>query len=347
MNYRGSYRRLLGNAKAALIASIELYNKPTFSYRDECCVILLINAWELFLKAILSRNNQSVFYAKKRNQPYRTLSWQDAFGRTKPYFPPELSTLAIQRNLELLGTYRDNAVHFYNAPGFGVVVYALAQTSVKNFRDMLESIFAQRLENEINWHLLPLGIEPPMDVIEYIAGSAGSHKTNSAVKQFLTELAAATDEVKNVGGDTGQLMTIFSVKLESVKKIGDADVLVGVDAARDGEGPLVVTRTQDPNKTHPLRQTEIVDNIANLHGRRFTSHTFQAIAWKYDLKNEARFCWKASEGVLTKYSRDVIALVKKLSAADVDAALTDYRRHLGSKAKTSSNASQMRLSASQ
>jgi hypothetical protein len=54
MNYRGSYRHLLRNGKAALLAAIEIYNKPRFEYRDECFVILLLNAWELALKALLS-----------------------------------------------------------------------------------------------------------------------------------------------------------------------------------------------------------------------------------------------------------------------------------------------------
>ena len=46
MNYQGSYRKLLENSKAALMAAIEVYNKAAFSYRDECAVILLLNAWE-------------------------------------------------------------------------------------------------------------------------------------------------------------------------------------------------------------------------------------------------------------------------------------------------------------
>ena len=44
MNYRSSYRKLLANGKAALLAAIEIYNKPRIDYRDECFVILLLNA---------------------------------------------------------------------------------------------------------------------------------------------------------------------------------------------------------------------------------------------------------------------------------------------------------------
>jgi hypothetical protein len=328
MNYRGSYKKLVGNAKAAMMAAIEIYNKPAFQYRDECVVILLLNAWELILKAALSKSGQSIFYPKKRKQPHRTLSWQDALSRSKDFFPNSVDYLPVQRNLELLVTYRDNAVHFYNASGFSMVVYALAQTCIKNFRDFLEGVFKQRLEEEITWHLLPLGIEPPVDVVSYISGMrTKGPRGNSAVRQFLAQLAEGADEVKRKGSDGGRLMTVFSIKLESVKKIGDADVVVGVEKGEAASGPLTIVKTQDPNVTHPLRQKEVIENIGTLHGKRFTSYVFQAIAWKHGLKDKSQYCWRASEGVLTKYSNDVVTFIRRLSSADVDAALTDYRNH--------------------
>jgi hypothetical protein len=332
MNYRGSYKRLLGNAKAAMMAAIEIYNKPQFQYRDECVVILLLNAWELLLKAILSSHGQSVFYRKKRKEPYRTLSWHDAFLQSQQYFPATIRPLPVQKNLELLGTYRDNSVHFYNVRDFGVLLYALAQTCIKNFRDMMDDTFDVKLENEINWQLLPLGIQPPVDVVSYISGTS-SGKPSSAVRQFITELARANNELKQANEDTGRLLTIFNVKLESVKKIGDADILVGIQKSGDGNGPLTIVRTQDPNITHPLRQKEAITRIATLHGRKFTEHTFQAIAWKHGFKDNPQYCWRASEGVLTRYSNDVVALIQRLTQADVDAALTDYRSYLRSRSK--------------
>jgi hypothetical protein len=57
-------------------------------------------------------------------------------------------------NLELLANYRDNAVHFYNVQDFGVLIYALAQTSIVNLRDLLDKAFNIDLGAEINWNLL-------------------------------------------------------------------------------------------------------------------------------------------------------------------------------------------------
>ncbi len=308
------------------MAAIEIYNKPTFMYRDECTVILLLNAWELMLKAILSKNKQSVFYPKKRNQPYRTLSWKEALSRSSNYFPGTVPHLPVQRNLEMLGIYRDNVVHFYNIGDFGVMLYALAQTSIMNYRDVLFEIFGIRLENRINWQLLPLGIRPPIDVVTYLAGQREPGSA-SAVRQFLSELMKVTEEVTQAEQDTGRLLTIFDVKLESVRKIGDADVVIGVDRDENGDGLLAISRIQDPNRPHPLRQTEILEQIDMLHDRRFTSYTFQAIVWKYNIKERRQYCWRASEGVLIKYSNDIITFIRNLTAADLQAALTDYREH--------------------
>jgi len=267
VNYRGSYRHLLRNSKAAMLAAIEIYNKPRFDYREECCVILLLNAWELALKALLSKKAKSIFYPKKRKEPYRTLSWRDALKAAEPLFPRDLSSLPVRRNLELLATYRDNSVHFYNARNFGTVLYALAQTSIVNFKDLLRLAFQVDLGAEITWQLLPLGLHAPVDPIEYISGAtAGGKKPSAAIRQFILELKSAAQELEDAGADTGRLLTVFSVKLESTKKIQNADVVVGVTSPT-APGPLAVVKAVDPNISHPLRQTEVLERIPTIDGR--------------------------------------------------------------------------------
>lgn len=327
MNYRGSYRHLLRNSKSALLAAIEIYNKPRIEYRDECFVILLLNAWELILKAILSKNGASIFYHKKRSEPYKTLSLDDALTMAEKFFPKTVETLPVRRNIDLLSTFRDNAVHFYNQQGFGTVIYALAQTSIVNFRDLLSVTFKHKLSDEINWSLLPLGLAPPIDPITYISGKSTTGPSHKAVRQFLQELKIAADEVKKAGMDTGRLLTIFNVKLESTKKIEKADILVGVTAGHTVEGPLTVVKTVDPNVSHPLRQKDIVTKIETVHGRSFTRYVFDALAWKYELKSKSQFCWKATEGVLTRYSHDTVEWIKRLTKEDVEKAISDYRAH--------------------
>ena len=42
---------LSGKSVQAAVAAIEVYNKPNFSYREEAFSLLIVNAWELLLKA--------------------------------------------------------------------------------------------------------------------------------------------------------------------------------------------------------------------------------------------------------------------------------------------------------
>ena len=330
MNYRGSYKRLIGNSQAAMMAAIEIYNKPMFEYRDECTVILLLNAWELALKALLSKNKQSIFYPKKRGQPYRTLSWQHAFSKGEKYFPKTIPQSPVRKNIDFMSIYRDNAIHFYNAKDFGVVLHSLAQTSIINYRDFLKITFQIDLASQMSWQLLPIGIRPPVDIISYISGKYDG-TMSSAVRQFLSELRKATNDLKESNDDTGRLMTVFDVKLESVKKIGDADVVVGIDGSFEKDGPLVVIRNQDPNKSHPLRQRDILEKIAELHGNKFTSHIFQSVIWKFDIKKRPEYFWASSDGSLAKYSNNILTFIKTLTPNEVETARKDYRQFLHGK----------------
>ena len=154
MNITGSYRALRSNSIAAILAAIEIYNKPQMFYRNECFSILLVNAWELLLKAILSKNKQRIFYPKETGQGYRSLTLQDTSEKVKPFFPSEISYEPVAQNIKVLTNYRNNSIHYYNQKGFDVIIYGLAQTSIINYRDLLLSIFKIDIANQMNINLL-------------------------------------------------------------------------------------------------------------------------------------------------------------------------------------------------
>lgn len=60
-----SPRRMVANSLSAMLAAIEIYNKPRMEYRDEVTVLLVVNAWELALKAALKKSGRTIFYKKK------------------------------------------------------------------------------------------------------------------------------------------------------------------------------------------------------------------------------------------------------------------------------------------
>ena len=46
-------KKLLDASRAALFAGIEIHNKPHIEYRYQTSTILIVNAWELALKAYI------------------------------------------------------------------------------------------------------------------------------------------------------------------------------------------------------------------------------------------------------------------------------------------------------
>src|SRR5689334_10407400 len=49
---------LVDKAVDACLAAMEIYNKPDFRYREEAFSILMLNAWELLLKARVIQENK-------------------------------------------------------------------------------------------------------------------------------------------------------------------------------------------------------------------------------------------------------------------------------------------------
>ncbi|WFS11945.1 DUF3644 domain-containing protein [Rhodococcus aetherivorans] len=158
-----SIRRLVDNSLAAMLAALEVYNKPQMTYRDEVTVMLIVNAWELALKATLRQKNLSIFYRKKRGEKYRSVTLDDALGKVTAHnlWPAPIDGLAVTANVKALAEYRDRAIHLYNAQGLGAVIYPFLQQNVLNYRDFILARFKKDLADSMTWQLLPLGATAP------------------------------------------------------------------------------------------------------------------------------------------------------------------------------------------
>lgn len=65
------FAHLLEKSVHAALSAIEIYNKPDFKYRVESFSILMVNAWELLLKARIlqeSKNNLKSIYVIDSNK---------------------------------------------------------------------------------------------------------------------------------------------------------------------------------------------------------------------------------------------------------------------------------------
>ncbi|MFH9804005.1 DUF3644 domain-containing protein [Streptomyces albidoflavus] len=321
MNYRGSWRRLFGNSKSAIVSAIEVYNKPRFDYRDEVFVILLINAWELLFKAITSKSGNRIYYPKKRGEPYRTLTCRDAFWRAanSTLWPRSIPVQAVEANVDLLTTYRDNAVHFYNEKSFSALIYSLAQTSILNYRDTASAVFGKDLADEISWRIMPLGIENPVDPIRFMKNGSGEVPKSRAVQDFLAYLKEKSDALESDGIDTERLLTVFDVSLQSIKKIDKADIVVGVTAEELADA-VVVSRKVDPNISHPYRQKDVLPKLK----RPTNSYEWQAVTYVHEMREESKYCWRDKDANLVKWSPEAIRYFNSLTEDQIKKAKEEY-----------------------
>ncbi len=193
--------RLLQNAEAALISAIEVYNKPTFAYREETFAILALNAWELLIKAkLLSVHNNDprclyVYFAPKTKSGTPSKKLQVKRNRSNNFLAMGLegcvvalekkgTTLpaAVRKNLEALTEIRDNAVHYLNAsPLLAKQVLEIGTASLRNFIE-LGKLWLDLDLSSYSLYLMPIGFLPATgatgimisnderNVVNYLAG---------------------------------------------------------------------------------------------------------------------------------------------------------------------------------
>lgn len=262
--------RFFRKAEAALLAAIELYNKPDFRYREEAFAILTLNAWELLLKAKLlaentNRPNCLFFYEKrqtKRGVPstklylrrnrsgnVHTISLGQVITDLESKKGVRISP-SVKTNLDGLAEIRDNAVHYINAsPRLSKQVLEIGTASVKNFIELAKAWFQLDLST-YNLYLMPIGfVAAP--------GSATALSASPDEERLIRYLAGL---VKVAPEDPG---TDFHVSLEvnlSFKRSA-ADAAAVVAVTNDPTAPKVAISEEDIRKIFPWDYRELTDRL--------------------------------------------------------------------------------------
>lgn len=174
MRYSTSNAILKKSVEAAKSA-IELYNKPVFSYRNECFSILMINAWELLLKAkkLKENNNKmtSIYVKEKVKNKKGVLTKKEKYKRNRTgnfltlsildLIKTEISDRNLTSNLFLLLEMRDNAIHCFNIPRIIEKHYLdIIGASIVSYQKALQNWFSYDITKE-NIFIIPVGFNMP------------------------------------------------------------------------------------------------------------------------------------------------------------------------------------------
>jgi hypothetical protein len=262
--------RFFRKAEAALLAAIELYNKPDFRYREESFAILALNAWELLLKAKLlgesSNRPQCLYFYEKRQTKKKTPSKKLYLRKNRSGNVQSISlgqvitdletkkgirlSTSIKRNLDGLTEIRDNAVHFINAgPRLSKQVLELGTACVKNFIELAKAWFNLDL-SVYNLYLMPIGfVGPP--------GTATAISASPDEERLIRYLAGL---VKESGDDPStDFHVALEVNLSFKRSATDAAAVVAV--TNDPSAPKLEMTEENIRKIYPWDYRQLTDRL--------------------------------------------------------------------------------------
>lgn len=226
---------LLDSSEAALFAGIEIHNKPHISYRYPTSVILIINAWELLLKAYVYKYiGKKKIYENPKNP--HTISFTKALNLTKDHInagKQDKTFPAVVENLMLLNEYRSTNIHFYEKD-LDPIVFMLISKAVLNYGGFIARYFKKDITRNDNLIILPVGFKLPFDPVDYLKQDYGNAH-NDFVNTVIQAVRALANE-----GIKESIVIGFDVYTASQKKIENADLIAAIDQQN---GTVALTKT--------------------------------------------------------------------------------------------------------
>lgn len=235
------------SAKAAMLAAVEIYNKTAFEFREEAFCVLIINAWEVLLKARIvsqNRNRLEIIYVREKGRQYKrskytksplTISLEGALNRTN--IPAN-----VRNNIETLYGLRNEITHLGPLHmDLKQKILEFGTASVENFISLFKQWFREPIDG---LYLLPVG---------FIGGmSAVPTNPSQRQRQLLHELqriAAASDN------DEDGYAVALSVKVEIARTTGGGGT-IGITS--DPGAPSVIITDDEFLSVYPLTFNEVV-----------------------------------------------------------------------------------------
>ena len=261
------YQKLIKRSLDAFTLALEMYNRPSLSNRVEAFTIMMVNSWELFLKAEILDvlGSEKVFYKNGKS-----ISISDALPLRLQNNDP------VKLNIETLIQLRDQATHLL-IPELQPQLSRLFQANVLNYQERYRNQMGNSPLAGQSVGMLSLvldGPEPEIGVIKECYGDI----TASEVTSFLNQFESNSKEI-----DSDKYSISIDYKLALTKNPSNADLTLSV--GDNGQQAVIITQTKDLNTTHPHTTNEAIDKInSELGSKEVNRHSFQAICFKHKVK---------------------------------------------------------------
>jgi len=228
---------LIKNSIAAYLAAIELHNKPNISYRYETVVLLIIDAWELALKAFIKKyiRNRSIFLPNMH-----TISLDTAISYVNEFINSSSpkSFTSKSENIRALEEYRNNFAHYY-CDNIEPYIFMLIARAALNYVEFMRNYFGRDVLAEDGLFILPLGFKLPFSPEDYLSRNVAKYASSQEAQKFIDHIVKSISNLKEAGIDESIVLG-FNVYFESVKKSTNSSILAAITSSE--ENAVQITR---------------------------------------------------------------------------------------------------------
>lgn len=249
------------NSIKAALASIEIYNKPDFKYREQSFTILNVNAWELLLKAKVVKDageDITSLYIQKPDGTYKkNRSGNSMTIEILGLFSKVTLDQLVSENIKALVEIRDTVTHFYYDDVLEYVIFSLAVASLKNYQSLIKQWFGKSLA-EYNFHILPLAFSYDFRTLAMLDLT----DKPDAIANIIRMVSKSHDEMDS--SDDFHFICEVTTEIKSAKKFdGDADFTTVIDADAN-PGTATFVKTQNLHDKYPLNFKGLVAEVKKL-----------------------------------------------------------------------------------
>lgn len=277
--------RLIDKSQEAFLLAIELYNRPTIRYHAEGCCFFLCNAWELMLKARISKTmgERAVFYPASS----RSLSLSDC---VKKVFTNTGDPL--WRNLGIIIELRNTSTH-YVTEEYELFYGPVLQYCVEKYDEKLREFHGVEISDRIPENYLALSVRRGYVDVDAVR----ARYPKEIVEKMLSLGSSVLTE-----GTPGAVS--YATEFRLTKK-RNADFTIRLDGGADTPAAIFHTLTDPINKYKYRTKTAvkfIKDRLSKAgitilikgEPKEFNSYHFKVFVDFYEMKSNETYCYNFS-----------------------------------------------------
>lgn len=293
------YKSLVDKSISAALSAIEIYNKPDFKYREEIFSILMINSWELLLKAKIIKENggnlKSIYVmvnkTGKKGNKLKTLTPDlnrsqnpKTIGLPKCLSICEKAPISlnpiVKENIYLLMEIRDTAIHFQHADLYlSKKVFEIGTASLKNYLKLITEWFNYDL-SIYNFYLMPLTFFHEYEAIKSLS-------VNSNKKQIENLLKYISETEKSAPSDESEEFNV-SLKLETKFVKSTSTDSLPVYYSNDPDAIKISVQEEDVLKKYPFDYEKLTALLRDRYTDFKVNKKYHDI--RKSLKNNKKYC---------------------------------------------------------